>query len=1671
MVRLPSCGTWSISIIEQLVQAEAQEQAGEQVSISNTIGSLRLLGATDWREFVEAMSEVEHKLREDPHGLYARMDFATRDRYRHAVESIAKRSELSESEVARKAIQLAHDRNIEAADGDPPREAHVGFYLIGKGRPHLEQAARVRFSLREAMRRAGARIPLLLYLGAVAAITAGTSAALLAQAARDGIADPWLALLAVPLVLGASQLAVGLVNWLATLLVVPNALPRMDFAEGLPPPSRTLVVVPTMLDRIGGIDDLVEALEVRFLANRDPCLHFGLLTDFPDAVTESLPSDAPLVAAARAGIARLNAKYGGDDDAYTGGDIFFLFHRPRRWNAVEGRWMGYERKRGKLADLNALLRGDAAGRFSAVVGDTAALAGVRYVITLDTDTQLPRDAARQLVGVMAHPLNRPRPHAGGRRAGLVAEGYGILQPRVSVGVPGANRSRYARLHAGDPGVDPYTRAVSDVYQDVFGEGSFIGKGIYDVDAFERALSGRFPENRILSHDLVEGCYARSGLVSDVQLYEEYPATYVADMDRRHRWMRGDWQLLAWLLPYVPGPSHRRLRNPLSALSAWKIADNLRRSLVAPALTLLLLLAWTLLPHPWLWTLAVIALIVLPPASAMIVDLLRKPPEMPLRQHASATFAGMGRQAVQAALTLAFLPYEATVNLDAMARVAWRTLVTRRRLLEWNPSAAAEADRVRSDAGARRSPFRATLTAMWIAPVIALGTSIVIFASAPQAIPVAAPILLLWFVSPGLAWWIGRPLARHEARLTTRETQFLRKLARRTWAYFETCVTADDHWLPPDNVQEHPVAAVAHRTSPTNMGLALLANLTAYDMGYIPGGQLVRRTADTLDAMRVLERHAGHFYNWYDTRSGKPLPPAYVSAVDSGNLAGHLLTLRPGLMAIPDDPIVDLRWFEGLADTLRTLDDAIGDAAAPPLLHLQQELESAYDSRPVTIEAYRRWLDRLAKSVDDVTAHLAPLLAPQDEVAAAGEAVFWTEAMRRQLDVVREELAFLAPWSALPPAPEELAEFRRTRGIPTLREVAALERDVSPGIASQRAREDTSANARAWLDLFAAAVAQASRRAEARIAEIERLALVCDELSRMEYGLLYDESRHLLAIGYNVDEHRRDASYYDLLASEARFGSFVAIAQGLIPQENWFALGRLLTGGGRAARAGLVERLDVRVPDAAAGDADVRGHAARPDVPRDGAAPDRLRPSARRAVGHLRMRLQRVRRRAQLPVPRLRRSRARPEARSRGGSRRRTVRVGARAHGRAERGLPEPGAPRRGWPRRPLRALRGDRLHAFATAARAGERGRALVHGAPPGHDPARRGAAAARAADAEALRVGPAVQGDAAPAAGAHPQGRAHSSRTPRSCRSGAASAEGPEAPVRVLATPNTPVPEVQLLSNGRYHVMVTSAGGGYSRWKDLAVTRWREDTTSDHWGTFCYLRDVASGKVWSTAYQPTRQRPAHYEAIFSEARAEFRRRDGDFETHTEIVVSPEDDIELRRVRVTNRARTRAHDRGDELCRGRAGAARRRRAAPGVLQSLRPDGDRRAVSRDPVHAPAALARRAAAVDVPPHGGAWRGFGRRLLRDGPRGASSAAGARPRRRARWTRRDAVRRAGLGPRPGGGDPPPHHARATADGDARPRVRRRGHARGCRRARRASTRIAISRTACSTSRGRTAR
>ncbi|MGC1331825.1 glucoamylase family protein, partial [Pseudomonas sp.] len=955
--------------IERLVQLDAQQQAADQVSISNSVASLRVLSSNDWRDFVERMSHVERQLEGDPAGVYAAMDFASRDQYRHVIERLARHSQYSEERVAIQAIALA------SAQARPPPDTlvagHVGYYLVGPGLAALEQAIDARVPPAQRWQRQVRRAPLLFFLGPVTVLALAMAWPL----ARNLSGLPsWQWLLTIPLLLMTSRLAMSLINGLVMMTLAPSLLPRLDMRDGIPAAARTLVAVPTLVGQASDVEELVEGLEVRFLANRDEHLHFALLTDFMDAPTQTQPGDDALLTLAVQLIDDLNRRY-----PTLGPSRFFLLHRPRRWNAGEGVWMGHERKRGKLAELNALLRGGSREPFSPIVGDIDALGRVRYVITLDTDTQLPRDAARQFVGAMEHPLNHPVLTADGR----VSAGYAVLQPRIGISLPSTARSGYAQLFGSDAGIDPYTRAVSDVYQDLFGNGSFIGKGIYAVDAFEQALAHRFADDCILSHDLIEGCYAHSGLLSDVQLFEDYPARFSTDVKRRHRWIRGDWQLLPWLLPWGHGKGTVE-RAGLSALARWKIFDNLRRSLEPAALLTLLLWGWLGVDGPVGWTLGVLALVFAQPLLDSLLALARKPFDVSLRHHLNDACYRAGKDFLRSGLTLAWLPFETHYSLDAITRTLWRMLVSKRHLLQWSASREVERSSINDLPGLYRLS--------WVSPALALAVA-GLLVPRPWVLLLALPLLALWLVGPAMAWWGSRSPAPQAFDPSAEELGFLRTLARRTWAFFDAYVGPADHWLPPDNIQHPPYDNVAHRTSPTNMGMALLSHLAAHDFGYLSSTRLLQRLGLMLTTLEGLERYRGHFYNWYDTQTLQPLAPLYVSTVDSGNLAGLLLTLRPGILALGDSSMVDGRVVNGLLDTLGILQTSLVAAHLPTQvvddLHGDTHALQHHPDLPPHM-----LLELLQRGID--------LPVPSAASAAGGDAEFWTQALNAQcLDFQQE----------------------------------------------------------------------------------------------------------------------------------------------------------------------------------------------------------------------------------------------------------------------------------------------------------------------------------------------------------------------------------------------------------------------------------------------------------------------------------------------------------------------------------------------------------------------------------------------------------------------------------------------------------------------------------------------
>jgi len=1408
-----------------VVAEEHQAQAAANVTVRNIITSMRWMSSIDWTVFFENVSPVDEILRTAPG--FAAMDFTTRNEYRARIELLSRRSGLSEIEVAREAVLMARSAGRENVRGQtlpgvPGRaEEDPGYYIVAGGRRAFERRLGFRVPLRIRLRRAFRAHALLYYLGGIVALTGLLLAVLLLPTWTAGAASWILVLLAVLGLVPASDIAVSLVHRLVPLLVPPRLLPKLDLARGVPAELRTLVVVPTLLTRQDDIEEQLERIEVHSLANPGGHLHFALLTDWADTTEEKKPGDDDLVAALADGIARLNSRY---DNPPGGGARFLLLHRRRLWNEREGKWIGWERKRGKLHELNRLLRGATDTTFVPINGrPPTPPQGVRYVITLDADTRLPRGTASRLVGAMAHPLNRPRFDSGTRR---VVEGYAILQPRLAPSLPtGPASTTYQRIISGPGGVDPYAAAISDVYQDLFGEGSYTGKGIYDVDAFEAALDGRVPENTLLSHDLFESTFARAGLATDVDLFEEFPTNYEVAARRHHRWVRGDWQLLPWILGgRTRIPTHGR----------WKMIDNLRRSLAAPSGFLVAVTAWILPDVPPLrWTGLFVASVVLPAVIPVLDGLLPRRWGISKRSHLRAVGHDISVALSQTLLAITMLAHQSWLMVDAILRTLGRVYVTKRNLLEWVTAAQAG-----YGADLRLRAFYWHLR--W-GVFLAAGAGLLLVVLKPGAWPVALPFVLLWMLSPVLAWRISVPpkIAKSQV-LSTAETRSLRLIARRTWRYFEAFVDQADHALPPDNFQEEPEPVGAHRTSPTNLGLYLLGTTVAHDFGWIGILDTAERLETTLQTMSDLRRVRGHFINWYDTRTLQPLEPMYVSTVDSGNLAGHLIAMAQACREFVHRPLSGPEVTEGIGDALHLLLDSVAKAGRPRRAQTTAEvllretvggmsaiLEVPTTSLPGWVRRFKE-LETAADSLVDV----ARKLAIEVEDGAGSEILAWASAVR---DSVRSHA-----------------------------------RDLE--------EDDTSL-----------------------VHRLSALASLAEGMVQsMEFEFLFDPSRKIFSIGYRVTEGTLDPSGYDLLASEARLASFVAIAKGDVSPQHWFLLGRSLTpvGGGAALVSWsgsmfeyLMPLLVMRQPARSLLDLTCRLVVGR-----------QIRYGAERGV---------------------------PWGISESAY---NVRDAAHTYQYSDFGVPGLGLKRGLFEdvvvapyATALAAMVNPRaaLDNFSRLEEAGALGAYGFYDAldfTPSRLPEKTRVAVVRAYMAHhqgmtVVSIGNVVHDGATQRRfHSHPMVQAAElllqERTPRSVA--VTRPRGEEvleaAHVRDLVpptlrrfeSPHDITPRTHLLSNGRYTVMITAAGSGFSRWGDLAVTRWREDTTRDCWGTYVFLKDAETGDVWSAGFQPCGTEADQYDVVYSEDRARITQRNPSLSIVLEIVVSPEDDAELRRLTVTN---------------------------------------------------------------------------------------------------------------------------------------------------------------------------
>ncbi len=1481
--------------LSDLNPREHTRQMKDQISIGNAFTSLRQLALLDWRKIFEKLSKVERLLRQDPSGIYPRMDFDTRDRYRRMIEELARGSGQPEDRVARQAIELAA-----RSAGDPAtdeRWTHIGTYLIGEGRQELARLAGCREKLRFRLLHWVYRHHSPVYFLGIGFFSAAFITLIVLSGMRGHA--PWGRLLIALLsLIPASQLSLEIVNYIITRLLPPRTLPKMDFEDsGVPDEFRTLVVVPMLLVNTDTIRAAADNLEIRYLANKEPNLLFGLYSDFMDSDQEHGKDDELLLQAATEGIETLNHRYGDER--------FFLFHRKRKWSQSEQRFIGWERKRGKLEELNRLIDGtrpEDADRL-VYVGDTDHLHDVRFVITLDSDTQLPHDTARRMIETLAHPLNQPRFDGEGN---IKAGSYSIIQPRVSPSLPSTNASLFSRLFSDPVGIDPYSRAVSDVNQDLTGEGSYHGKGIYDVRAFSRVLSGRFPEELLLSHDLIEGAHVRVGLASDIELYDEFPQDYLSYSSRQHRWIRGDWQIADWIFPSVPRPAGRREQNPLSGFNRWKIFDNLRRSLVPLTGLGLLTASWLISSRMGLISSCVVA-----------IQLLFHPLVQPF------TWATTGRwlkgislskvihDLLRAVVEAALLPHQAWLALDACSRVWYRRFISHRRLLEWTSAQA-----MHWNAPGKVRTFVISLGWSSIFSVIA-GWAVQRWA--PSSLPAAAPWLVLWFVSPLIGWLLAvRPTVRpRHSHIPESDIRFLRRVARRTWSYFSEFVGDETSWLPPDNYQVSHTNQLSMRTSPTNIGFWMLSELAAHDFGYVTVDQVIEDLTRTAETIGKLERYEGHLLNWYDIKTLVPLEPRYVSMVDSGNLLGCLWALEQGLDELIQTPVLDPGAFEGLRDTVEILKQAVEEESLPRFdASGLDDLLHALKTPPERIADTIRLLRQVEGSVWSLAGEV------RKSAGAETSAAFWARQVQGQASAWLGTADRYLTWIEIldEKTEEEIARLGQDalvacrgdlRRSPSLLDLA--NEDIACIQLLRSIREKAPADAAPffeWIDRLLQAFAESKWLASEMLALGKQLILDGREISgSMNVSFLYDTKRRLFSIGYNVTQGRLDSSYYDLLASEARLGSFIAIARGDVPVEHWFSMSRPYgsIGRHRALLSWAGSMFEYLMPlifqrsygnsllDKATSEA-VAIHIA---YGRKRRVPWGISESAfgdldvnkvyqYKAFGVPELGLKRSAREELVVAPYatlLALNEAPVETVQ---NLKRLDKSGLlKDYGYYES---------LDFGRRPQReGARGVIVRAFMTH----HQGMGFlsltnfIHGNPIQRrfhtDPRVR---AFEPLLHERIPLLPAL----------------HHIPTRDSMPS--VMSVGEVAPsISKFDTPNTATPKTQLLGNGRYCLMLTNAGSGYSRWGDFEITRWRSDRTMDPWGTFCYIREADSKRMWSNAYHPTGGKIEAYSADFALDRAVFRREDNGIQTETEIIVSPEDDVEIRRITLFNRTvRTRRLD-------------------------------------------------------------------------------------------------------------------------------------------------------------------
>ncbi|MDN7133140.1 glucoamylase family protein [Halomonas sp. MC140] len=1417
--------------IDEVVQHAQQRQGAANVSVRNIITSMRLVSSIDWAELFESVSLVDKRLGQ--HSGFEQLDFPTRNQYRSALEQLARGSKHSELETVDAALVLS--KKAVKSTGDPIEAARMGdpgYFLIGSGRTALEKTVGFIPTPRQRLRRTLIHYGIRSYILTVAVVTlclialAGGLLVTLPLAIND-VALTWLLLLGVLALLPIAEVATLIVNRLFINFIAAQPLPSLDFSKGVPADCRTLVVVPTLLTSEEELREQIERLEVHHLSSGDGALAYALLTDGVDAHHAESPEEKALLTTAHTLIEQLNERYGltGSAQAPASSRVigsekrFFLLHRRRVFNRSENTWMGWERKRGKLHELNRLLRGATDTTF---INPPPMPHDIRYVITLDADTRLPRGAASRLIGKMAHPLNQPRLN---QRKQQVVEGYAILQPRVTPSLPtGGEGSIYQRLFSAPGGIDPYAATISDLYQDLVGEGSFAGKGIYAIDAFETSLAGRVPDNSLLSHDLFEGVFARAGLASDIEVIEDFPARYDVAAKRQHRWTRGDWQLLPWLKT-----------SALPLTGRMKMLGNLRRSLLPPLILAGFAASWQLpLSMAIISTLLLLVMMGAPVLLSLATSFIPFRAKAKLRHHYHLWFDELTLGSSQVLLQVIFLPDQAWRMLDAIVRTLNRVLITHRHLLEWT-----------SAAQSMKSPALSVLGFYQrMAPGTTLGLAVAVSSlwQAGYVWPIAVPMALLWLAAPAVAWWLSsNKSAVVQPSISADEALELRVIARRTWRYFEAFVTANDNRLPPDNFQEDPQPVLAQRTSPTNMGLYLLSTLAARDFGWIGTHQALERIEATLSVMLTLPRYRGHFYNWYATHDLRPLNPRYVSTVDSGNLAGHLIVIANACETwqqatyLPDPRA-------GIADTLYLARQALAQVSTLPEKDVVQ-LSVEFDAIEVQLKGTAMGSECLA--------NIALLIDKTFSLVSNSEdLLFWIQALHATV-----------------------AQHRQDR----------------ENQEDQPRQEDS----------------QLVMRLETLAESARRLAM------GMNFAFLFNTERQLLSIGYALDDQCLDTSCYDLLASEARLASLFAIAKGDIPTRHWFRLGRAATpltfGSALISWSGsmfeyLMPSLVMRAPGGSLLEQTNRLVVKRQET----YAAQRSAPWGISESAYSARDLEFTYQYSNFGVPGL--------GLKRGLSA--DLVIAPYATGLAT--MVDPSGACRNFKRLADMGALGrygfyealdftrSRLPADETVVivrsfMAHHQGMTIVAIA----NTLNHGQMRARFHREPMIQASELLLQERVPrdVAILHPRAE--------EVKSTASQSINEAQTMRHVSTVATAAPVTHLLSNGCYSVMLTASGGGYSRWRNIAISRWQPDATRDHQGSFIFLRDSQSPSIWTATGQMARHAAditdQHSQVTFAEDYARYTHRHNDITTHMEVLVSGEDDSEVRHLSLTNSGR-RARD-------------------------------------------------------------------------------------------------------------------------------------------------------------------